>query len=56
VTPHMYQEDTRRKDPRHAFLGGGSVPLGLDEDDPTITAVTTTMADKHNVTYKILNW
>jgi hypothetical protein len=52
----MYQEDTHRKDPRHSFLDGGFVPPGLDEDDPTITAVTATTADKHDVTYKILNW
>jgi hypothetical protein len=46
----MYREDTRRKALKWAFLGGGSVPLGLDEDDPAVTAVA---ADEHDGTCEI---
>jgi hypothetical protein len=53
MTPHTYREDTSRTAPRRAFLGGGSAPPGLDEDDPTVTAVATTVAGKHGGTYKI---
>jgi hypothetical protein len=49
------QEDTSRKTPKWAFLGGGSVPSCFDEDDPTVTAVVATMTRDHDGTYEILN-
>jgi hypothetical protein len=43
--------DTRRKAPRWAFLEGGSVPLGLDEDDPVAMTVVTTIGSEHHWTF-----
>jgi hypothetical protein len=54
VTPHAYQEDTRRKALRWAFLGRGSVPPDLDEDDPTIMIVALPMANMNDGTCEIL--
>jgi hypothetical protein len=50
-----YQEATRMKALRRAFLGGGSIPLGLNEDGPTITVVAPQATDKHDGTYGIPN-
>jgi hypothetical protein len=49
-----YEEDTRRKAPRWAFLGGGSILPGLDEDRPIITVVAPSVAGIHDGTYKML--
>jgi hypothetical protein len=40
---------------RWVFLGGGSIPLGVDEDDPAVTAVAATAVDEHDGTYEIPN-
>jgi hypothetical protein len=53
VAPHTYREDTCGKAPKWAILGRGSVPLGLNKDYPTVTAMGTTVVDKHDGTYKI---
>jgi hypothetical protein len=45
VTPHTYGEETRRKATKWAFLGKRSIPPGLDEDDPSVTAVAIAAAD-----------
>jgi hypothetical protein len=49
----MYQEDTRRKASKWAFLAMGSVPPRLDKEDPIVTDVATTMTDKHDGTCEI---
>jgi hypothetical protein len=38
VALHRYQEDTPRRAPKWAFLGGGFVPLGLNEDVLAVVA------------------
>jgi hypothetical protein len=55
VTLHTYREDTHRKAPKWAFLGGCSIPLRSDEDDPAVTAMATAAADEHGGTCKILS-
>jgi hypothetical protein len=55
MTPYTYQEDTRRKAPKQAFLGGGSVSLGHDEEDTTVVVMATTVVDEHHGTYKIMS-
>jgi hypothetical protein len=37
-------------------LAWGSVPPGLDKDDPIVVAMTPPTAGKHGGTYEILNW
>jgi hypothetical protein len=49
----MYQEDAQRKAPKWAFLDEGSIPPGLDEDDPAVTAMATIAVDEHDRTYEI---
>jgi hypothetical protein len=51
----MYWEDTCRKAPKWSFLGGGSVPLGLDEDDSAVSAVEDMTAGEHDGSCEILN-
>jgi hypothetical protein len=53
-TPHTYREDTHRKAPRWAFLGLGSIPPELDENDPAIMAVAPLVVDTHDGTCEIL--
>jgi hypothetical protein len=55
TTPHAYREDTYMKALSCAFLVGGSVPSGLDEVCPVVTAVAPPVADEHDGTYEILN-
>jgi hypothetical protein len=45
AAPQTYREDTHRRAPKHAFLGGGSAPLGLEEDNPTIAAMAVVELD-----------
>jgi hypothetical protein len=52
---NTYPEDTHRKALRRGFLGGGSIPSGLEEDDPAATIVATTVTDRHDKTYRIPN-
>jgi hypothetical protein len=51
----MYWVDTRMKALKWAFLGGVSIPLGLDEDNPSVMAVAAIMADEHDRTFKIVS-
>jgi hypothetical protein len=39
--------------PKHAFLGGRSIPPGLNEDNPTVMAMATAVADELDGTYGI---
>jgi hypothetical protein len=55
MTPYPYQEDTRRKAPKQAFLGGGSISLGQDEEDPTVVVMATTVVNEHDGTYEIMS-
>jgi hypothetical protein len=38
-----------------AFLGGVSIPPGLDEDNRSVMAVAAMMADEHDRTFKIVS-
>jgi hypothetical protein len=53
MTPYTYWEDTRREALKWAFLGGGSAPLGLDEEDPAIAVMAVVETDEHDGTYEI---
>jgi hypothetical protein len=53
MTPYMPLEDTHRKALKRAFLGRGSGPSGLDEEDPTIVVMATMTADEHGGIGKI---
>jgi hypothetical protein len=55
VDPHAYQEVTNKKDLWQAFLGGGSILMGLDEDGPTITTMAPPVASNYGRTCKVLN-
>jgi hypothetical protein len=49
----LYWHDTHRKAPKWAFLGGGSIPYGLEEDDLAVTAEVAMAANEHDGTCKI---
>jgi hypothetical protein len=55
MTPHAYWEDTCMKAPKWAFLGGGFIPSGLDEDNLIVTVVAPLAVGKHNGTCATLN-
>jgi hypothetical protein len=52
---HTYREDTRRKAPKWAFLGGACESPALDEGNPTVMAVATMVAGKLDGTCEVLN-
>jgi hypothetical protein len=52
---HTYREDTRRNDSKWAFLGRGSVPPELDEEDPAVVVMATTVVNKPDETCRILS-
>jgi hypothetical protein len=52
---HTYREVTHMRALERAFLGGGSIPPGFDEDAPTVTAVVAVAATELDGAYKILD-
>jgi hypothetical protein len=53
MTPYTYHEDPCRKALKWAFLGGGSVPPRLDEEDPAVTVMAIMAVDEHDGTCEI---
>jgi hypothetical protein len=55
AAPPTYRGDSRKRALKHGFLGRGTFPLGLDEDDPAVVTMVVVTVAKPNRAYKILD-
>jgi hypothetical protein len=53
ATPHIYWEDASMCALKRAFLDGGFIPPGLDEDDPNMSTMVAAVAAELDGTCEI---